>query len=39
MTEEERRAEILRKLFALTPSNRKIILEWIDAATKENSNA
>jgi len=39
MTADERRAEILRKLLALTPSNQKIIFEWIDAATEDNSNA
>ena len=39
MTADERRAEIIRKLLALTPSNQKIIFEWIDAATEDNSNA
>jgi hypothetical protein len=40
MTVDERRAEILRKLLALTPSNQKIIFEWIEtAATEDNASA
>jgi hypothetical protein len=36
---DERTARILRKFRALTPSNQKIIIGWIDAATEENANA
>jgi hypothetical protein len=37
---DERRARILRKLLALTPSNQKIIFEWIEtAAMEDNANA
>jgi hypothetical protein len=37
---DERTARILRKLRALTPSNQKIIFEWIEmAAMEDNANA
>jgi hypothetical protein len=40
MTADERWAEIIRKFRALTPSNQKIISEWIEtAATEDNENA
>ena len=36
---DERPARILRKLLALTPSNQKIVLEIIETAMGDNSNA
>jgi hypothetical protein len=38
-TADERPARILRKLIALTPSNQKIVLEIIETAMGDNSNA
>ena len=34
---DERCARIIRKLRALTPSNQKIIFDWIDAAAAEDN--
>lgn len=39
MTADERPARILRKLLALPPATQRAVLEWIDAAAEDNSNA
>ena len=38
-TADERPARILRKLLALPPATQRAVLEWVDAATEDNSNA